>query len=247
VRTLNAGDVEMLAALSLSAPGRTNESVELFNTLEATNPNPYLNFFGALLERRRRSGGELKGFVDTLVAGRDEPVSEAFGFAEESPLRQIIRFYAVKGQPRAALLASELDPALKESEGTGRVEDAATDDDASDADDDVSDAGRKTQEFDLQESAAHDGARYRTLRERAVERELESRRELLRLLSAAAEQIGDLNRAVEFETARLKLLTTTAERQSAQARIRQLLSLRQENSRRGMGAYNVDQSLIAQR
>jgi tetratricopeptide (TPR) repeat protein len=247
VRTLNANDVEMLAALSLSDPGRANESVELFNTLEATNPNPYLNFFGALLERRRQNGGELKSFVHTLVAGKDEPVSEAFGFAEESPLRQIIRFYAVKGQPRAALLASELDPTLKESEDTERVEDAATDGDASDADDDASDAEQKTQEFDLQESAAQGGARYRTLRERAAERELESRRELLRLLSTAAEQIGDFKRAVEFETARLKLIPSTAERQSAQARIRQLLSLRQENSRRSTVAYNVDQSLIAQR
>jgi hypothetical protein len=236
VRALNAGDDEMLGALALSARGHTNESVKLFDTLAATNPNPYLNFFGALLERRRQSGGELKGFVHTLVASRDETVFEAFGFAEESPLRQIIRFYVVKGQPRAALLASELDPTLRESEGTERVEDAG----------DTSDAAQKAQ-VDPQESAAQSGARYRTLRERAVERELESRRELLGLLSTAAEQTGDLNRAVELESARLKLLPLTAERQSAQARIRQLLSRQQENSHRGAVAYSVDQSLIARR
>ncbi|HEV2801670.1 MAG TPA: tetratricopeptide repeat protein [Pyrinomonadaceae bacterium] len=242
VRALNAGDNEMLAALSSSVGERTDESVKLFDTLEATNPNPYLNFYGALLEKRLHSDGELKGFIRTLVAGSDETVVEAFGFAEESPLRQIIRFYAVKGQPRAALLASELDPVLKESKGTERDAAAA----------DTSEAGEKTQvdaqESALQESAAaEDGARYRTLRERAAERELVSRRELLGLLSTAAEQIRDINRAVEFESSRLKLLRRTAERQTAQARIRQLLLRRQENSRRGAVAYSVDQSLVARR
>ncbi|HVG35480.1 MAG TPA: tetratricopeptide repeat protein, partial [Pyrinomonadaceae bacterium] len=214
VRALNASDDEMLAALSASGLGRTDESVKLVHTLEATNPNPYLNFFGALLERRRQSGGELTGFVHTLVAGKDETVVEAFGFAEESPLRQIIRFYALKGQPRAALLASELDQTLKGNEGTERSEDA-----------DTGDAERETQ-VAVQENTVRGGARYKTLRERAVERELESRRELLGLLSAAAEQTGDLDRAVEFETARLNLLSATADRQSSEARIRKLLSRR---------------------
>jgi hypothetical protein len=190
----------------------------------------------SLFEKRRHSGEELKGFVHTLVAGKDETVVEAFGFAEESPLRQIIRFYAVKGQPRAALLASELDPTLRKSEDAERVEDA----------DDTSDAEQKTP-VELQESAAQGGARYKPLSVRAAERELESRRELLGLLSTAAEQIGDLNRAVELETARLKLLPLTAERQTAQARIRQLLLRERENSRRVAVAYSVDQSLIARR
>jgi cellulose synthase operon protein C len=235
VRTLNASDDEMLAALSSSVPGRADESVKLIDALKATNPNPYLNFFGALLERRRQSGGELTGFVHTLFAGKGETVTEAFGFAEESPLRQIIRFYALKGQPRAALLASELDPTLKD------VEDAERDEN-----DDPDDAEQETQ-VDIQESMARSGARYRTLRERAVERELQSRRELLGLLSVSAEQTGDLNRAVGFETARLKLLSATAERQSAETRIRQLLSRQQGSSRRSAVAYSVDQNLIAQR
>ncbi|HVG35028.1 MAG TPA: tetratricopeptide repeat protein, partial [Pyrinomonadaceae bacterium] len=236
VRTLNAGDDEMLAALSSSVPGRADESVKLIKTLEATNPNPYLNFFGALLESRRQSGDELAGFVRTLMEGKNETVVEAVGFAEESPLRQIIRFYALKGQPRAALLAYELDQTLKGDEGTERSEDA----------DDTGDAEQETQ-VAVQESIGRGGARYKTLRERAVERELGSRRELLGLLSLAAEQTGDLDRAVEFETARMNLLSATAERQSSEARIRKLLSRRQENSRRSASAYSVDQNLIAQR
>jgi len=238
VRTLNASDDEMLGALSASVPGRADESVKLIKTLEATNPNPYLNFFGALLESRRKSGDELAGFVRTLMAGKNETVVEAVGFAEESPLRQIIRFYALKGQPRAALLASELDPTLKGLEDTEEGEDADPDNNG--------DAEQETQ-VDVRESTARGVARYRTLIERAVERELQSRRELLGLLSASAEQTGDLNRAIEFETARLKILSATAERQSGEARIRQLLSRLQDDSRRSAVAYSVDQNLIAQR
>jgi tetratricopeptide (TPR) repeat protein len=237
VRALNAGDVEMLAALSLSDPGRTDEPGRLSNPQEATNPNPYLNFFGALIEERRHGGDAFTGFVNTLVAGRNETIVETFGFAEESPLRRIIRLYAVKGQPRAALLAARLDPLLENSKGAERDEDAASE---------TSDAEQKTW-VDLQESAAKGGARYRTLGERAVERELESRRELLGLLSTVAEQVGDIDRAVEYETAKLKLLALAAERQTAQARIRQLFSRQQENARRGAVAYSVDQRLIAQR
>lgn len=238
VRALNASDDEMLAALSSSVPGRADESFKLINTLKETNPNPYLNFFGAFLEKRRQSGGELTGFVRTLVAGKNETVGEAVGFTEESPLRQIIRLYALKGQPRAALLASELDATLKGLEEMEQGEDAEPDN--------TGDAEQETQ-VDLVESTGTSVARYKTLRERAVERELQSRRELLGLLSRAAEQTGDLERAVEFETARLKLLSAPTERQSAEARIRQLLSRRQEVLRRTAVAYSVDQNLIAQR
>lgn len=245
VRALDAGDDEMLAALSLSSEARaTDESVKLLNRAQAANPNPYLRFFGALLERRRRSGGELAGLVHTLVAGGEETVVEAFGFAEESPTRQIIRFYALNGQPRAALRVSELEPALKESEGAERGVDAEQDKDAAPANAD--DAGQEIG-VEPQESLSRGGVRYRTLGERAVEREMQSRRELLGLLSAAAEQIGDLDRAAKFETARLQLLPAAAERQAGVARVRQLLSRRKENSRRAGVSYSVNQSLVAQR
>ncbi len=47
--------------------------------------------------------------------------------------------------------------------------------------------------------------RYQTLREREQNRKFATRIDLLTLLSAAAEQIGDLNRAVELEKQRLEL------------------------------------------
>jgi tetratricopeptide (TPR) repeat protein len=237
VRAAGEGDDEMLAALdalSLSNAGHWDEAIKLISTKEAANPNPYLSFFGALLEKRAQSADALAGFIRTLVAQRDTQVSEAFLF-EENPLRQIIRFYVVNGQPRAALLASELDPTLKESG------------DEAERDENVPAADEQEIQVEIQASAAKDGTRYQTLRERAAEREIRSRKELLGLLSGAAEQVGDLNRAVEFERVRLKLLTATTERQSAEARIGQLLTRQKENSRRAVVTYSVDQSLIAQR
>jgi tetratricopeptide (TPR) repeat protein len=235
VRAADAGDDEMLAALdaaSWSNAGRWDEAVKLINTMKAANPNPYLSFFGALLEKRGQSADALDAFVHTLIAQRDAQVTEAFLF-EENPLRQIIRLYGVKGQPRAVLLASELDPTLKEGDGGAERDEnvpAAVD-----------------EEIRVEARASMAGPRYQTLRERAAEREIQSRVELLGLLSGAAEQVGDLSRAVEFERVRLKLLTAATERQSAKARLGQLLIRQKENSRRVVVAYSVDQSLIAQR
>ncbi|HYG82005.1 MAG TPA: hypothetical protein VD861_16525, partial [Pyrinomonadaceae bacterium] len=231
VRAINAGDEEMAAALSAAsaAESGTEEAGKLIAGVEAANPNPYLTFFGAVLERRLRPGNELPGLVRTLVAGQDARVEDAFGFADESAPRQLIRFYASKGQPRAALLAHTLDPTLKE--GAESDEDEASGD------------GREIR-VDVR---TKDGPRYMTLRERAGARELESRREILRLLSGAAEQTGDLGRAVEFERARLKLLPAATERQAAEARIAELLSRQKEKSSRAVVAYSVDQSLIARR
>ena len=79
----------------------------------------------------------------------------------------------------------------------------------------------------------------------AVEARLDARLELLGVLSSAAEQVGDLGRAVEFERVRLELLSVPAERQTAQARIHQLLLRRKENERRARVSYTVEQGVIA--
>ena len=233
VRAADPGDDEMLSALdalSLSSTGRSEEAIKLIDRMKAANPNPYLSFFGALLEKRGQSADTQDAFIRTLVAQRDAQLTEAFLF-EDSPLRQIIRFYAVKSQPRAALRSSELDPALKESgDDTERDENA--------------DSGGEDVQVEAGASVVKAGPRYQTLRELKAEREIASRIELLELLSGAAEQIGDLSRAAQFEKVRLKLLPTGAERQSAEARLGQLLLRQRDNSRRVVVAYSVDQNLI---
>jgi tetratricopeptide (TPR) repeat protein/predicted TPR repeat methyltransferase len=238
VRASGAHDAEMLDALdalSLSNAGHAEEAIKLIRTKEAANPNPYLNFFGALLEKRGQGADAQAAFIRTLVAKSDEKASEAFWF-EENPLRQIIRFYASQGEPRAALLASELEPTLKESNHTERDEQV----------DSISDNAEDVQ-VNLPESTTKNVPRYQTLRERVAERESKSRLELLGLLSEAAEQVGDFSRAVEFERARLRLLPQGTERQIAEARVNQLLSREKESVRRAPVTYKVDQSLIASR
>ncbi|HEX8920742.1 MAG TPA: hypothetical protein VF766_04660, partial [Pyrinomonadaceae bacterium] len=129
VRAINGADNEMMAALealSLASAGRTGEAIKLTVAAQAADPNPYLSFFGALLEKRGQSADAQAAFIRTLVADKAVRVTDAFRL-EENPLRQIIRFYAVKGQPRAALLAAELDPTLKDgdtTEGEEHEEDA---------------------------------------------------------------------------------------------------------------------------
>ncbi|HEY0367224.1 MAG TPA: tetratricopeptide repeat protein [Pyrinomonadaceae bacterium] len=80
--------------------------------------------------------------------------------------------------------------------------------------------------------------RYQTLRERAQNRKLATHVNLLALLCVAAEQIGDLNRAVELERLRLAL-----DKNATQARLNHLQQLRRAYTRKAL--LVVDQRLTA--
>jgi hypothetical protein len=68
-------------------------------------------------------------------------------------------------------------------------------------------------------------AQYQTLHQRAEERRRASRLSLLELLSIAAEQLGDLNRAYELEQLRLALIIKQSDRDLALARLNHLREL----------------------
>jgi len=80
--------------------------------------------------------------------------------------------------------------------------------------------------------------RYQTLRERAQTRTRATHLNLLTMLSTAAEQIGDLNRAVELEKLRLSL-----DRSATQARLDHLQQLQLAAARTRKAAFVVDQKL----
>jgi hypothetical protein len=80
--------------------------------------------------------------------------------------------------------------------------------------------------------------RYQTLRERAQSQKLSTHINLLALLSVAAEQIGDLNRAVELERLRLAL-----DRNATEARLDRLQQLQSLHTRKATLA--IDQRLTA--
>ena len=86
-------------------------------------------------------------------------------------------------------------------------------------------------------------ARYQTLQQRADERRRASHVNLLELLSNAAEQLGDLNRAYELEQVRLALLIKQPDRDLAQARLDHLREMRRGVQPRKLSLV-IDQRLV---
>ena len=84
---------------------------------------------------------------------------------------------------------------------------------------------------------------YQTLQQRVEERSRASHVNLLELLSNAAEQLGDLNRACELEQVRLALLIKQPDRDLAQARLDHLRELRNGAQPRKLSLV-IDQRLV---
>jgi hypothetical protein len=132
----------------------------------------------------------LNSFTKASIAAEKPTASNSFSFVEDEPLEQIVVLYLKQNQPRAALKFAE------------RIAAFQTDKNSVEAGTDVDPLER-----------------YQTLRERALHRERATRVNLLGMLSAAAEQIGDLNRALELERLKLALVSTVPERNATQARL----------------------------
>jgi len=95
-----------------------------------------------------------------------------------------------------------------------------------------------------QNSAAQETtSRYQTLQQRADERRRASHVNLLELLSIAAEQLGDMNRAEELEQLRFALLVKKPDRDLAQARLNHLREVRTGAQPRKLSLV-IDQRLV---
>ena len=90
------------------------------------------------------------------------------------------------------------------------------------------------------------GANYLTLKERVAERRDRTEAELLALLSAAAEQVKDFDKAIEFERARLGRLTDEGARAASGERVRRLGQLRKEKARASKSPLVVDRTTVGQ-
>lgn len=89
-------------------------------------------------------------------------------------------------------------------------------------------------------------ARLLTLQIRTTQRQRQSRLELLALLSASAERIGEFDKAADFELARTALLSGE-ERRKAEARVEQLKARQKEKvNKRGL-ALAVDERPVTAR
>lgn len=245
-KVLSAGakDTEMITALKsleLADAYHTDEARALLNSVETTIPTPHLALLRASLERQdHRNESALAAFLKALIADRDGKAAPDFGHNEAWPLEEAIRLYALTGQPRAALKLADSDAALKAAKHGG---------------DNIEQAGA-TSEVEAAENAPPVEpeqppapiSSYQTFDERLRQGQTKARTELLGLLSEAAEQTRDFNRALGFEKAKLALLSTPAERRTALSRIDKLLAQgKEEDARKQKQVLRVDRNLIARR
>jgi hypothetical protein len=229
VRTLNASDTEMDAALqslSLASAGEIEEAVKVIVEIEGTDPNPQLSFLRGVLEKKQgREANSIDSFTRALSASRESTVWQPFAFNEDEPLEQIIRLYLKENQPRAALKLATQDTDLQTKET-------------------AVDAGEGPSDKVVIDESEGGVKRYQTLRARTALRQRNARAELLELLSAAAEQIGDLNRAAELEKARLDFLTKTADTETAKTRVERLRKMQHQIESKPKPALVIDQRLV---
>ncbi|OLE55473.1 MAG: hypothetical protein AUG51_03165 [Acidobacteria bacterium 13_1_20CM_3_53_8] len=231
VAALDTNDSEMkvvLESLALSSAGRIEQAIELVKGIENINPNPYLKMYRALLEKRLgHEADSLKNFVEALIASRDSTAWQSFSFNEDEPLEQIIRLYLGQNSPRAALKLAERDNNLQPAQNG------------------VANEALGAEQSVEAEANAVERNIYQTLRVRAGVRERDARAELLEMLARAAEEIGDINRAVALERARIMFLSRNSDRQAAQGRLDQLLEQQKVLGNQPKRVFVIDQQLVS--
>ncbi|MGH9802393.1 MAG: hypothetical protein ACRD82_18670, partial [Blastocatellia bacterium] len=194
-------------ALSLANRGQVGEAAKSLSNVFASLPSNQLKLLRALLLKRAGQEREaLGGFVGSLVPLSDSLAMTAFNSGEDELRWQFARLYARLGQPRAALKVAAVDERLRGSATVSVGE-------------------------ELLQTAT---PKFQTLAARTAERQNKSRLELLALLSTAAEQIGDFDKAADFERARLAGLNAD-ERRKTETRVEQLKARQKETtSKRGL-------------
>ncbi|MBO0724463.1 MAG: hypothetical protein J2P52_02595 [Blastocatellia bacterium] len=203
-------DPEMIASVeaqSMFSSGQSDNAVKRLDEAMASSPSAQLRLFRALSQKNAgREGEALLSLLDSMIAFGDAQVAAPFAATEDEQRWQVIRLYAKRGLPRAALRLAGADERLKsQSASPTSIDDERID-------------RAKT--------------RLISLSARSSRRLSQSQPELFGLLSISAEQIGELEKAIEFETARLNRSPDPAERRKSEARIEQLKTKQKERKRK---------------
>lgn len=218
-------DREMSAALGarrLWAEGRAAEAAGQLRSTAADDPNPLLEFFAGVLDAEVGRGAEAeRAFAAAFRSPSGADISAAFGAGRDSALRELIRLHLAKGRPYAALKLASLDTEL------------------------VAQSSTEEGNADAGEGKQGEAARYRMLKGLTAVRRATSEAELLGMLSAAAEQLGDLGKAAEFERARAGRLPNDEERAASRGRAARLERLRKQRRDDGKSPLVVDRTLVA--
>ena len=218
-RRIRAGkDQEMVAAVeakSMLSRGQSDGAIKRLNDAVMTSPGAQLKLFRALSQKNAGLEREaLQSFLDSMIACADAWIAAPFGATEDEQRWQIIRLYTSHGQHRAALKLAGADERLK---GQSAINQSIG------GDDERSDKAK---------------TRFSNLSSRSSHRQTQSQLELLALLSVSAEKIGELEKAMEFEIAKLNLSPDSAERRKSESRIEQLKTKQKE--RRSKPALSIE-------
>jgi predicted Zn-dependent protease len=212
-------DQEMVAAVeaqSLLGRSQPDNAIKRLTDAVAGVPSAQLKFFRALSQKNAgRESEALQSLLDSRIAFGDTWIAEPFGSTEDEQRWQVIRLYAKQGQPRAALRLAGGDEWLK-----GHL------------------AVNQSAEADA-ERIDKTKIRFISLSERSL-----SQLELLALLSISCEQIGELEKAIGFETARLNLSPDSAERRKSESRIEQLKTKQKERRRKPAVSIEFNENAV---
>jgi Flp pilus assembly protein TadD len=201
--------------LLTESPTDEENRIELIRLLAANGKKDEAIQSLAAIIADREATRTLRGqavWLTPEIVGNDLSLRAA-PHVEEDPLEQLIALYLKQNQPRAALKVAERVAAFQANKNSAETND------------------------EVQPSIE----RYQTLRQRAEQQRRATHLNLLTMLSAAAEQIGDLKRALELERLRLALLTTISERNASNARLDHLQQLQSSAVRKR--SLIVDQRL----
>ena len=219
VRALTPNDSEMsvaLEALSLTSAGQFSEAEKVLAGPENRAPNAYLRSLQAIIEKKAgRDAESQNSFTRALVESHEAGPWQSFAFIEDEPLEQIVALYLKENQPGAALKTAARVAVFRPNKDSAAQP----------------------------EPAKTTAARYQTLAQRVGERRRTSCLNLLELLSIAAEQLGDLNRAYELEQLRVALLIKQTDRDLALARLNHLREVRDGAQPRKLSLV-IDQKLV---
>jgi hypothetical protein len=222
-------DQEMVVAVeaqSLSSRGQANEAIKRLNDAVAANPSGQLKLLRALTQKNAGQDREaLQSLLDSMIACGDAWIATPFAATEDEQRWQIVRLYAKQNRHRAALKLAGVDERLK---GQSAASPPPTGD---------GEAAR----------AEKTKPRFATLASRSNQRRSQSQIELLALLSVSAEQTGDLEKAIEFENARLALSLDVAEQRKAESRIEQLKLKRKERERKPALSLVINEQMVSYR
>ena len=221
----NKQDQEVSRALSVLLAwqhGQRNDAIALSRALANDLPGVQTRMLPALLQQHAGQERDAwQSILDARVSLANAEAFAAFSTTEDELRWQLVRLAARLSLPRTALKLAAADERLK--------------------------AGAAVPAPSFEDAEADAKPRWQTLAATTLTRQRQRLPELQALLSAAAEQLGEWQRAADFERGRFALLRNPAERRQSEARIQMLLAKQRAYARQSRLEFGIDERAIIAR